>query len=84
MIVVMKKGVTEQEIEGVLEHIQTAGFRSNLSRGDQRTIIGVIGDDRQVVDASEYEGLPGVAEVLRVLKPFKLASIDFQPTPTVV
>jgi len=84
MIVVMKKGVTEQEIEGVLEHIQTAGFRSNLSRGEQRTIIGVIGDDRQVVDASEYEGLPGVEEVLRVLKPFKLASIDFQPTPTVV
>ena len=84
MIVVMKKGVTEQDIEGVLERIKTAGFRSNLSRGDERTIIGVIGDDRQVVDASEYEGLSGVAEVLRVLKPFKLASIDFQPSPTVV
>ncbi len=84
MIVVMKKGISEADVEGVLARIKELDFRANLSRGEERTIIGVIGDDRKVADASEFEGLPGVAEVLRVLKPYKLASLDFHPAPTVV
>src|SRR5512144_1792072 len=80
----MKKGASEQEIQGVLARIQEQGFRPNLSRGEERTIIGVIGDDRKVADAGMFETLPGVAECVRVLKPYKLASRDFHPQDTVV
>ncbi len=84
MIVVMKKGASEAEIEGVVARIQEAGFRPHLSRGEERTIIGVIGDDRRVADEGLFEALPGVAECVRVLKPYKMASRDFHPEPTVV
>jgi 3-deoxy-7-phosphoheptulonate synthase len=84
VIVVMKKGASEEDIQGVLARIQEAGFRPNLSRGEERTIVGVIGDDRKVADAGLFEALPGVSECVRVLKPYKLASVDFHPGPTVV
>ena len=84
MIVVMKKGAAEQDIQGVLARIQELGFRPNLSRGEERTIIGVIGDDRKVADEGMFETLPGVAECVRVLKPYKLASRDFHPLDTLV
>jgi 3-deoxy-7-phosphoheptulonate synthase len=84
VIVVMKKGASEAEIEGVIARINELGFRPNLSRGEERTIIGVIGDDRKAADVGMFESLPGVAECVRVLKPFKLASRDFHPDDTVV
>jgi 3-deoxy-7-phosphoheptulonate synthase len=84
VIVVMKRGASEQEIQGVVARIEEHGFRSNLSRGEERTILGVIGDDRRAADAGLFEELPGVSECVRVLKPFKLASLDFHPEPTIV
>lgn len=84
MIVVMNQGASDAEIEGVLARIDEAGFRAHRSSGDERTIIGVIGDDRHVADAGMFEALAGVAECVRVLKPFKLASRDFHPQSTVV
>ncbi len=84
MIVVMKMHASEAEIEGVLARIRELGFAPHLSRGQERTIIGLVGDDRQVADAGVLAALPGVAECIRVLKPFKLASRDFTPESTVV
>jgi 3-deoxy-7-phosphoheptulonate synthase len=84
MIVVMKMQASEAEIEGVLARIQELGFAPHLSRGEERTIIGIVGDDRHVADAGMFEALPGVAECIRVLKPFKLASRDFMPRSTLV
>ncbi len=84
MIVVMKKGASEQDIQGLIARIQEQGFRAHLSRGEERTIVGVVGDDRKVADEGMFETLPGVAECVRVLKPYKLASRDFHPQDTVV
>jgi 3-deoxy-7-phosphoheptulonate synthase len=84
MIIVMKQAASELEIEDVMGRIAELGFRAHPSRGEERTIIGVIGDDRRVADAGMFESLPGVAECVRVLKPFKLASRDFHPHSTVV
>ena len=84
MIVVMKKGASEEEIQGVVARIVESGFRPNLSRGDERTIIGVIGDDRRVADEGLFEALPGVEDCVRVLKPYKIASRDFHPENTVI
>ena len=84
MIVVMKMHASEAEIEVVLTRIRELGFAPHLSRGEERTIIGVVGDDSRAAEAGMFVALPGVAECIRVLKPFKLASRDFLPESTVV
>ncbi|HEU5251414.1 MAG TPA: 3-deoxy-7-phosphoheptulonate synthase [Thermoanaerobaculia bacterium] len=84
MIVVMKMQASSVEIEAVIARIKELGFTPHLSRGEERTIIGVVGDDRRVAEAGMFEILPGVAECVRILKPFKLASREFTPQRTVV
>jgi 3-deoxy-7-phosphoheptulonate synthase len=84
MIVIMKMQASEAEIDGVIARIKDLGFTPHLSRGEERTIIGVVGDDRRVAEAGMFEILPGVAECVRILKPFKLASREFTPHRTVV
>ena len=77
MIVVMRRGATEAAVEGVVARIRELGFAAHLSRGEERTIVGVVGDDRRVAEERMFEALPGVAECVRILKPYKLASRDF-------
>ena len=84
MIVVMKMGASDAEIEGVVSRIRELGFSPHLSRGEERTIVGVVGDDRRVAEEGMFEALPGVAECVRILKPFKLAARDFVAGRTVV
>jgi 3-deoxy-7-phosphoheptulonate synthase len=59
------------------------GYGVNVSRGEERTVIGVLGDERQI-EWEHLELLPGVERVVRILKPFKLASRDARPDSTVV
>jgi 3-deoxy-7-phosphoheptulonate synthase len=84
MIVVMKMGASDAEIDGVVARIRELGFAPHLSRGEERTIIGVVGDDRRAAEAGMFEALQGVADCIRILKPFKLASRDFVAGRTVV
>ncbi len=83
MIIVMRMGASEAEISAVTRQIQALGFRSHLSQGEERTIIGLIGDERNVSQHS-LELLSGVERVIPILHPFKLASRDFRPADTVV
>ncbi|MBC7235880.1 MAG: 3-deoxy-7-phosphoheptulonate synthase [Chloroflexi bacterium] len=83
MIVVMKSGAAPHEIQGVVDRVNELGFRAHLSVGEERTIIGVIGDERPV-NESMFRLMDGVEKVVRILKPFKLASRDFHPQDTVV
>lgn len=79
----MRDHATPEEIDHVVALLKEAGAEAHLSRGEVKTIIGVIGD-REVMYSLELEGLPGVEQVIRVLKPYKLVSRDFQPEDTVV
>ncbi|MFA5845090.1 MAG: 3-deoxy-7-phosphoheptulonate synthase [Coriobacteriia bacterium] len=79
----MRDHATTLEIDHVVERLREAGAEAHLSRGDVKTIIGVIGE-REIIYNLELEGLPGVEEVVRVLKPYKLVGRDFQPEDTVV
>jgi len=81
MIVVMHKQASEGDIEGVVREIQRLGLRAHVVRGVERTVIGVIGEDRHVAK-EQLEVLPSVETVIPILKPFKLASREFQPEPT--
>jgi 3-deoxy-7-phosphoheptulonate synthase len=83
MIVVMKVGSSDKEIAGVIKRIESAGLKTHLSQGVERTIVGVVG---QIFPELEdmLELLPGVDEVIRVSKPYKLSSREFHPLDTTV
>jgi len=83
MIIVMKKGSSAKQISSVVARVEAAGYRVNLSEGEERTIIGVIGDDRPI-DRTHFEMLDGVEKTVPILKPFKMASRDMHPHDTIV
>lgn len=83
MIIVMVRGATQAQIEHVLSRVESFGYRTHLSAGEERTIIGVIGDDRPI-DPGKFEPIEGVEKILPVLKPFKLASREMHPSDSLV
>ncbi|MGD0940115.1 MAG: 3-deoxy-7-phosphoheptulonate synthase [Terracidiphilus sp.] len=83
MLVVMKSQATPEQIQAVCEHIEQLGFRPHPLPGAQRTAIGITGNQGEV-DRGNLEELPGVAEVIRVSKAYKLASRDVKEEDTVV
>lgn len=83
MIIVLKKDVTEAQIQHIMETIRSWNLMPNLSRGTERSIIGVIGDER-TIRGRPLEAFPGVDHVMAVLKPYKLASAEFRAERTVV
>ncbi len=83
MIVVMRVGSTEKEIDGVLERLKELGFEGSLSRGGERTGVGVVGQTYPEL-ADELAVLEGVADVVPVSRPYKLASREFRPEDTVI
>ena len=83
MVVVMKKGISIEQIKTVEERLKQAGYSVHLSQGVNRTIMGVIGETGQV-DREMLESLPGVEKVVPIVQPFKLASRDFKPDNTII
>jgi 3-deoxy-7-phosphoheptulonate synthase len=83
MLVVMKAQATQEEIRAVCEHIETLGFRAHPMPGAQRTAIGITGNQGEV-DRGNLEEMAGVAEVIRVTKPYKLVSRDVKQDNTVI
>src|SRR5947209_8625510 len=83
MIIVLRPQTTDEELNHVLERIQELGFKAHLSRGELRTIIGVIGDENKL-HAEPLAAIPGVEQVLPILKPFKLASREFHAEDSIV
>lgn len=83
MIIVTKPGITEAELDHIRERVESLGLRTHVSRGEQRTIIGCIGDEERLQEIPLLS-IPGVEQVLPVLKPYKLASREFVAGPTVV
>jgi 3-deoxy-7-phosphoheptulonate synthase len=83
MIIVLKPNSSQEQIDHILERIQELGLRPHLSRGELRTIVGVIGDENKL-QAEPLLAIPGVEQVLPILKPFKLASREFHARDTVV
>jgi 3-deoxy-7-phosphoheptulonate synthase len=84
MILVLRPDHTPEQFEHLLERIRELGFTPHVSRGQSRTIVGAIGDENQPQAEEVFNCLPGVEQVLRVQKPFKLASREFHQADTVV
>ena len=83
MIIVMRQGATSKEIGDVIKRVQDLDYQVHLSKGVERTIIGIIGDERPLT-VQPLERFPGVEAVVPILKPFKLASRDFHPDGSVI
>jgi len=83
MLIVMKPDATDGQIEAVIRVIEELGFKSHPMPGTTRTAIGITGN-QSAVDPSHFETLPGIAEVIRVSKPYKLVTLDLRPEKTVI
>ena len=83
MIIIMRMGAAKEDIANVLNKIETDGFKAHPIYGVERTVIGVIGDDREK-RPEPFERMPGVERVERVLRPWKLAGREFHPDDTVI
>ena len=79
----MRTASTQQEIDGVQQRIKSHGLSPHLSPGTERTIIGVLGQIFPELK-DELERLPGVAEVVRISKPYKLSTREFREEDTTV
>ena len=83
MLVVMQAQATEEQVRAVCQKIESLGYRAHSIPGAQRTAIGITGNKGEV-DAGALEDLPGVQEVIRVSKPYKLVSRDIKPDNTIL
>ncbi len=83
-MIVMKEGATEEQVRHVIGRIEAAGAKAHPSIGEFITVIGAIGDDREIVASLQLEGEPGVEKVVPILKPYKLVSNDFRGGASVV
>jgi 3-deoxy-7-phosphoheptulonate synthase len=83
MVVIMKPGALESDVKGVVERIRKYGMDVHLSQGKERTIIGIIGDERDV-DFDSLAALPGVERAMPILRPYKYVSRNVHPETKIV
>jgi 3-deoxy-7-phosphoheptulonate synthase len=83
MIIVTRAGTTDAEVDSIRERVEALGVRTHVSRGEQRTIIGCIGDEDRLRD-EPLLAIPAVERVVPVLKPFKLAAREFAASASLV
>ncbi|RKY01245.1 3-deoxy-7-phosphoheptulonate synthase [Candidatus Poribacteria bacterium] len=83
MVIVMKPGATQEEIDRVVEKIRSFGLRPHVSVGEERVIIGAIGDE-SVIRNVPWEAMPGVDRALPIMVPYKLVSRQFKSENTLI
>ena len=83
MLIVMKSGAGDREVADVVKVIEQLGYRPHIMPGATRTAIGITGN-QGAVDPARFENMAGVAEAIRVSKPYKLITLDLRPDKTVV
>ena len=83
MIIVLRPDATDEQINHIIERVQKIGLKPHVSKGTERTIIGVIGPE-DVLRVTPLEVFPGVEKVIPVLAPYKLVSREFKPQDSVI
>ena len=77
MMIVMKEGATQAEVDAVIRRVESVGAHAHISAGELVTVIGAIGDREHVANLG-LEGAPGVDHLVPILKPYKLASLQYR------
>ena len=83
MIIVMSPNATQEDLKKVTQKLETAGLKAHLSVGEERTIVGVIGD-KKLIGNLEMNMLPGVEKTVRITEKYKLVSREFHPENSVI
>ena len=83
MILVTRRGITEEELDHIRERVESLGLRTHVSRGETLTVVGCIGDEERLQHVPLLS-IPGVAAAHPVMKPYKLASREFAADPTTI
>ncbi|MBF0473747.1 MAG: 3-deoxy-7-phosphoheptulonate synthase, partial [Nitrospirae bacterium] len=85
-IIVLKKTVTEDELNKIVDKLAKKGLKANISKGTERTIIGVIGDTSKITEeeSDSVKAMNGVESLRRIIKPYKLASREIVKENTVI
>ena len=83
MIIVLKPDATAEQVDHIIKKIKGLGLQAHVSKGTERTVIGAIGDEA-VLQSVPLEAIAGVEKVLPILKPYKLASLEFRKEKTVI
>ncbi len=83
MIIVLRPDATPEDIEKITERLKKLGLSVHISKGEERTIIGAIGDE-SVLQDQPLDIIPGVESVMPILKPYKLVSKEFRQESTVI
>jgi len=85
-IIVLNRKATEKNIAHLIKKLEAKGLKATVSRGTEKTVIGVIGDTSRITEDEEnaVRVMKGVEDVVRILKPYKLASRDFKPQNTII
>ncbi|MCA9977741.1 MAG: 3-deoxy-7-phosphoheptulonate synthase [Anaerolineales bacterium] len=81
MMIVMQSDATQEQISAVVSRVEANGLKVHLSRGAERTVIGIVGDIR-VVQPDQFNHMPGIAQITPISRPYKLASREFIPEDT--
>jgi 3-deoxy-7-phosphoheptulonate synthase len=84
MIVVMKQGAPPVEIESVVRRVEELGYKVHLSRGEARTIIGIIGANEHELSEDSFMVMDGVEKTMRVMQPYRMVSRDFTQMDSVI
>jgi 3-deoxy-7-phosphoheptulonate synthase len=77
MMIVMKEGASKEQIDAVVERVESVGAAAHVSQGEGLTVIGAIGDRERIANLA-LDGTPGVDRVVPIMKPYKLASRQFK------
>ena len=83
MMVIMRKGHTEEELNGILRRLEEVGLSGHTILGVERTVVGVVGQVYPGL-ADDLETMPGVDDIVPISKPYKLASREFKPDSTAI
>lgn len=83
MIIVLRPDHQEEDLHRIVQRLEDMGLRAHISKGEHRTIVGAIGDERVIAELP-MQSFPGVESVLPILKPYKLVSREFKPENTVI
>ncbi len=85
-IIVLRPGASSKELHNIIKKLESKGFKTTVSKGTERTVVGVIGDTSKITEeeSSAFEVMSGVEKIHRIIKPYKLASKDFKPEKTTI
>jgi len=84
MIVEMRTGATQEEIGGVVDRVKSLGLNVQLNSGTEKTVVAVLGSNTGQLSTDVFAMLPGVQNVTRIMKPYKLASREFHPEDSLI